>query len=117
LKGKSMTDQQTELKNVGPALSALERRAKYLATQLTDWRGSDTGKQFAETELEALEVGIAGLKLHRAQLEGMAEPVGALRDLVAAAEDLGELGKTGLELRAALKRAKLALEEFGALDD
>lgn len=107
----------SDLQSVGPALSALERRAKYLQNQLLDWRGSDSGRQFARDELEGIEKGIAALKLHRAELEGMSEPIGALRTLIEAVDSLGNMGVAGIELRAAVKRARLALEEFGALED
>lgn len=75
------------IKRVSAKIGALERRAEHLEEQLSAWTRSRGGKHFAEGELKAIKAGIAALRYHRADIEGMDTPILALQQLVDAAGD------------------------------
>ncbi len=73
------------IKKVSARIAALERRAEFLEDQIED---GATGPilNFAKGELKALNAGITALRYHRAEVEGLDQPILALEELMQAAE-------------------------------
>lgn len=97
------------LRNVSSKIGSLERRQDYLRKQVSERRGSPGALQFAHAELEAINAAVLALKFHRNTIEAVDEPIGVLKDVVEAYKAPPDSG----ELRLAIKRAELVLEDFG----
>ena len=98
------------IERVSSKIAALERRAEYLEDQLAEWRGSPGGKGFARAELSALRAGIAALRYHLAEVEGLDQPLLALQGLLDAVPESIRYSESGLA--GACRRAKELLEEW-----
>lgn len=70
------------IKKVSAKIGALERRCEFLEGQIE--RGEVTGSQldFIRAERKALDAAIQALKFHRAEVEGLDQPILALQELV-----------------------------------
>jgi len=97
---------------VSEKVGALERRATYLERQLSEWPEGRRGQDFVRGELAAVRAGIAALRYHRAEVEGLDAPMLALQELVEAAADAGLVAQDGSRWAAAVKRGERLLEEW-----
>ncbi len=96
------------LKRVSSKIATLERRADHLEGQLSEWRGSPHGRDFARAELSAVKAGVAALRYHRSEIEGLDQPILALQELVEAVKEEAAWAKSPEVLRASA-----ILEEWG----
>lgn len=84
-----MTDEKQEedaggvpqIFRVSARIGTLERRCDYLEAQIEDGDGG-ASRDFDKAELKALKVAIVALRYHRASVEGLAQPMLALQELV-----------------------------------
>jgi len=100
-------------------VSTLERRADHLQNQLDRHESSMGARDFISAERAALESAIACMRLKYAELEGMAQPLDVLRELVTFLEESGDFqGVQGAaasrKLTELLERASIALTDFDA---
>ena len=107
-----------QLQQLNAKLATLERRAEHLQRQLDLNECSKAARSYVAAERAALEAAMIALRLHHAQVENMPHPVGVLRELVAAIEQLAEdLPPQATDhLTELLERASVAITEF-APDD
>jgi hypothetical protein len=105
-----MPRQQTNTASTAKHLVTLERRRNYLEAQIAERAGSPKAIEYSTLELEALEAAEVALKLQRATLDALPEPLGLLREMVEHCATAGD--SIPPKLRALSKRAGRVLEEF-----
>ncbi len=99
------------LEKVSTKITTLERMLEYRQEKLRDGAGISQGVAgHYEREQEALQTAIVALRFHKAQVEGLDEPMKVLREMVEAATD-PQVGV--LRMRNAVRRAKAVLDEYG----
>lgn len=101
------------IERVAGKLAQLERMADYREARLSAGEVRGGGEHFARAEASALRAGIAALRYHRAQVEGLDDPVLALQALVDALGGADEEADSA-ELQEALRRAEAVLREWEA---
>jgi hypothetical protein len=100
------------LRGVRAKIADLDRRRVYLEEKLASRTGSRSSLEFAKREVEAIVAAQIALTFHMNTVQRLDEPVGLLREFVAAYE--GPIAEEG-RLRAVVARGKTLLEEFDAL--
>jgi hypothetical protein len=93
--------------NTAAKIRTLRRRMELLKTQLEGWRPGYRGEDFARAEVAALRAGIAALKYHRAEVQGLDTVVTVLEQLV---EAVGE--EAAWASAPELERARKVLAEW-----
>jgi hypothetical protein len=97
------------IKNVSARIGFLERRIEHLQRRVEERGGSDRAIGFDREEISALSAGLKALRIHRAQIEELDDPVLALEELAEAL--VAEHGATlGQRTRDALHRTRTVLE-------
>lgn len=101
------------IEGLSAKIGVLERRKEFLDEQIEDRAVSRGAEGFAKSERKALKAGILALKYHRADIEGLDQPILVLQELVDAYKKGGPDGEGFRDFRVALERARKLLAEWG----
>jgi hypothetical protein len=104
--------QLPQFKTVSMKIASLERRRAYLERQIENGQGSTGSLDYMRAEAAALAAAQVALTFHKNVIERLDEPLGVLRDLIAAYDGPAD---QEARLRAAVNRGRAVVDEFEAL--